>query len=448
MAQIVSIAVEGLLDYFDHAIIFPADWNYLLIYGPNGVGKTKLLELVYAIYTESFDDVASTPFAKISINHDDETTLSIDRSEDTESNTHRLDISLHSPNTLVPIIGIYYDRGGTELRRYLLLNTPWTPVGRSGNLWRDRTDGEVLEWEELIDRYPFPDRAVRNRGLRSEVPTEIGEFLRKFPVHFIKTQRLLYEEAQTQDRPYQARREQPRLETIAAYSANLKKQLSAALGENSKRTQQLDRSFPKRLLDMRQIDIDPEEIRERYRAQSQKRKDLAEIGLINSEVDLPLPDRTLNSWELNVLHTYLDDTDEKLRTFDHVVARVTLLRDIANTRFLNKTLSVNAENGIIVTRQSDGMTIPPAGLSSGEQHELVLMYDLLFNVQANALVLIDEPEISLHIAWQKSFIKDIERIADLASLRFVIATHSPQIINKSWNRTAELGPRDPMDELE
>ncbi|OBH75633.1 hypothetical protein A5682_25795 [Mycobacterium mantenii] len=206
---------------------------------------------------------------------------------------------------------------------------------------------------------------------------------------------------------------------------------------------------------MRRLDSDPEMsnidtevIRRRYQEQSQKRKDLAEIGLINAETDVPLPDRDLPPWELNVLDTYLNDTDEKLRTFDHVVARVTLLRDIANSRFLNKTLSVNTEDGIVITRRSDGKTILPANLSSGEQHELVLMYDLLFNVPASALVLIDEPEISLHVAWQKSFIKDIDSIAQLASLRFMIATHSPQIINKSWNQTAALGPQDFQDDLE
>ena len=34
-------------------------------------------------------------------------------------------------------------------------------------------------------------------------------------------------------------------------------------------------------------------------------------------------------------------------------------------------------------------------LSSGEQHELVLAYDLLFKVKEKSLVLIDEPELSL-----------------------------------------------------
>jgi predicted ATP-binding protein involved in virulence len=56
------------------------------------------------------------------------------------------------------------------------------------------------------------------------------------------------------------------------------------------------------------------------------------------------------------------------------------------------------------------------------------------------LVLIDEPEISLHVGWQKEFLADIIRIANVSSLRFIIATHSPQIINKWWPRAVALHP--------
>jgi predicted ATP-dependent endonuclease of OLD family len=70
----------------------------------------------------------------------------------------------------------------------------------------------------------------------------------------------------------------------------------------------------------------------------------------------------------------------------------------------------------------------------------VLAYDLLFNVKPDALVLIDEPEISLHVAWQQQFLNDIARIAEVASLRFIIATHSPQIIHKWWAQAVALGP--------
>ena len=108
-----------------------------------------------------------------------------------------------------------------------------------------------------------------------------------------------------------------------------------------------------------------------------------------------------------------------------------------NSRFLYKTLVIDREQGFkFVT--DEGAEIGPSALSSGEQHELVLAYDLLFNVQEGSLVLIDEPEISLHVSWQQQFLDDLIKIAELQSLRFVIATHSPQVIHKWWERARAL----------
>jgi predicted ATP-binding protein involved in virulence len=77
-------------------------------------------------------------------------------------------------------------------------------------------------------------------------------------------------------------------------------------------------------------------------------------------------------------------------------------------------------------------------LSSGEQHELILIYELLFKVKLNSLVLIDEPEISLHVGWQVDFLKDLQRVLRLVNIDILIATHAPSIIHERWDLTIEL----------
>jgi predicted ATP-binding protein involved in virulence len=158
-----------------------------------------------------------------------------------------------------------------------------------------------------------------------------------------------------------------------------------------------------------------------------------------------LPDRTLADWEKRVLWTYLDDTEEKLNTFQDLLNRVALLREIVNSRFLYKELVLDRDGFHVVT--AGGKEIRAEKLSSGEQHELVLAYDLLFNVKPNSLVLIDEPEISLHVVWQKEFLNDIVRIAAINSARFMVATHSPQIIHKYWSDTVGLEPGYANEEM-
>ncbi|RNM42996.1 AAA family ATPase, partial [Salmonella enterica] len=64
--------------------------------------------------------------------------------------------------------------------------------------------------------------------------------------------------------------------------------------------------------------------------------------------------------------------------------------------------------------QSDnGERISLSNLSSGEQNQIVIYFDLIFKAKQNSVILIDEPEISLHVAWQKEFLDSIARIQKL-----------------------------------
>ena len=74
------------------------------------------------------------------------------------------------------------------------------------------------------------------------------------------------------------------------------------------------------------------------------------------------------------------------------------------------------------------MLLRPAQLSSGEQQLVVLAYEIIFRTERETLVIIDEPEISLHIMWQDSLISDLQRIGKPSQLQFLMATHSPAIL--------------------
>ena len=92
----------------------------------------------------------------------------------------------------------------------------------------------------------------------------------------------------------------------------------------------------------------------------------------------------------------------------------------------------------------DGKPISASDLSFGEQHEIVLFYEILFKSEPNQLILIDEPEISLHVAWQIEFLRDLEKAIELSSVDVLLVTHSPQIIHDRWDLTVELeGPQIP-----
>ena len=142
---------------------------------------------------------------------------------------------------------------------------------------------------------------------------------------------------------------------------------------------------------------------------------------------------------LGVLAVYARDAQQKLSVFDDVFTKIDLFKKIVNARFLHKSITVGSSGFGVET--SSGSQLEPALLSSGEQHELVILYELLFRVRENSIILIDEPEISLHVVWQHEFLKDLGQIAALSQFHALVATHSPQIISDRWDLTVELkGP--------
>jgi predicted ATP-binding protein involved in virulence len=132
-----------------------------------------------------------------------------------------------------------------------------------------------------------------------------------------------------------------------------------------------------------------------------------------------------------------EDTEKKLGIFDELANKIDLLKRIINKRFLYKEMTISKGRGFIFTN-SKGVVLSPDDLSSGEQHELILFYELLFKVAPGSLILIDEPEISLHVVWQEQFLEDVLAVTRLSDIDVLLATHSPDII---------AGRRDLMVEL-
>jgi predicted ATP-binding protein involved in virulence len=202
----------------------------------------------------------------------------------------------------------------------------------------------------------------------------------------------------------------------------------------------LDSTFPARLLQKKppaQVPSDAE-IRERYNEQAARRTRYVKAGLLDSGDELKLPDRSLEDAERQVLDAYLTDVDDKLLQLDNIADKLELFLQIVNNKFRRKTILIDRQRGIRAITMPKEDELALASLSSGEQQELVLAYGLLFREDPGTLILLDEPELSLHVTWQIDLITDLLQISELSQLKFLIATHSPQIINDRWDLTVEL----------
>ena len=117
-----------------------------------------------------------------------------------------------------------------------------------------------------------------------------------------------------------------------------------------------------------------------------------------------------------------------------------LYEEIINSLLDFKVIKID-EGGLICILENNEI-LHLKDLSSGEKNLIILIYEILFDAQDYSLVLVDEPEISLNINWHYDFIEILKDIQKLKKFQFIIATHSPQIVNENITNCIDLELRD------
>lgn len=74
-------------------------------------------------------------------------------------------------------------------------------------------------------------------------------------------------------------------------------------------------------------------------------------------------------------------------------------------------------------------------LSSGEKQMLVILLTVLVQDNRPSIIIMDEPEISLHFDWQKKLIQYIRELNPNAQI--ILATHSPAVIMEGWRNKVQ-----------
>ncbi|WP_321956315.1 AAA family ATPase [Paraburkholderia bannensis] len=84
--------------------------------------------------------------------------------------------------------------------------------------------------------------------------------------------------------------------------------------------------------------------------------------------------------------------------------------------------------------------------SSGQQQMLCSMFGLMSELRNNSIVLIDEPELSLHPTWQMSFLDRLSSVLEqFTGCHVILATHSPLIAQSAIIKGVEVLRMRPSD---
>lgn len=437
--RIRCIRVRRLFGLYNHVVTLKND-RVTVLHGPNGVGKTVLLKLVNNFIEGRYSEIARVPFELFEIEFDDQCVVEVQSTLD--SVPRKMQITLNAANGVARrVLWNYESSTAQETAKRIEGLSPWlSQIGVDA--WIDGRSGQVLTAEGVIERAgDFVNQDLSAAGVSE--PVELRQFRQRFSVHLIQTQRLLrVPQPNRFVNPIKQRTETT--STVIEYSDDLRQRIETALANYGKYSQSLDQSFPQRLLHGMSSSFSTEELKAELQKIGATRERLVNIGLLDSGVSdrntTPLAISELDSLhreQLRVMSVYARDTAEKLSVLEELSDRLSIFLSVLKKKFINKNVCVSRVSGIAVSG-NDGKKIPLTALSSGEQHELVLLYDMLFKVKPNALVLIDEPELSLHILWQKEFMQDLLQIISIAHFDVLLATHSPYIVGERDDLLVEL----------
>ncbi|MDP3105010.1 MAG: AAA family ATPase [Candidatus Methanoperedens sp.] len=426
--KINSIEIDQLFEIFDYNIPFSNKENVLIITGPNGFGKTMILNIIFSLFNRKFIFFQKLVFKKITISLEDNFSIVISKKLEKRKPNVKF---VFSQNDKEIETFDYSSKLESDIERTI---SQYLPVARIGvDKWVDHRSSRILSIDDLINEYAdqLPDEVSKNLlKIRSE---KINAILDSIKVHLIREQRL-FKKVQTTERNYREEKEQTiMIETIQTYAKELKQVIAQYSQKSFIISQELDSSYPNRLISEKGK-VSEDEYNVRFKKLKEKQDKLKRNDLYESKQEV----LGYSKADSKALLVYLNDLESKLGVFDNLLEKLELFTNILNERrFTYKTIQIDRENGFYF-KTSKGKVLELTQLSSGEQHEVVLLYELIFNAKQNVLVLIDEPEISLHITWQKEFLNDLLRIIKIQNIQVVIATHSPSIINDRWDLVYNL----------
>lgn len=419
--MINRIIIKKLFGRFDYNIAAKPG-GITIITGPNGFGKSTILKIVNALSKGDFAYFIKLDFSSLVIEFDgkNKTVINKIKQKITIDDT----ISLDLDDRVV-------DYFQSAIKR------PWIQRVQGGFFDR-RTDEFIPDDDVFYQMFLNEDRRYLHNSERNAFFLKTAQLKKKLDnirkwcgdVRFITDQRLIQTKINHSNEPQV-------VDVIRELPQRLKAQISKVSEEYSRVANSLDSSYPKRLFAAGEGIKNQSEYQACLKEVNDKFEKLSNYNLVNMSI---IDEKNYKPEYSTALKIYFDDFAEKYKVFQDLITRLDLFTKIINNRLTFKQIRITRDEGFqIVDNENTSKILQLSQLSSGEKQEIVLFYELIFDTKKDLLLLIDEPEISLHITWQKKFLDDLVEVSKQTALQVIVATHSPQIVSNHLDIQIDLG---------
>lgn len=421
----------------------------LILYGDNGCGKTTILRLIFDLFSlgmsnrEAFQNISKTKFNSISIVFEDGYSLNVERNTDEYIGTFNLKIK--KDNNIINEFKYTADNHRVlyedEQQRKVLINH-----GIKSNE-QEKSYMEIIYF--LRERNPHIYYLTDKRNLLTTARTNIyfDEIDENIDSEFMKREYI-------SNKVRVIKHNNSENDILISTLKQAERWVRDQSIQGSLRGDQ-DTNYIYKDIITRISNYDDEQTKDRV--------DFSGNEILNAIEDISLRSKSYSEFGLTSIIEYDDFAQiikkcsvEKMAIIDQVLApyvngllaRMNALKELydAINKFVNninnyfngrKFISFHIKTGFKIF-DLNKEEIKPNYLSSGERQLLLLFCNALLAKDKATIFLIDEPEISLNIKWQRKLIDSLLDFSENGNIQYIIASHSMEILATHRNNVGKL----------
>ena len=434
-----ELDVKGLYGSYNYNVKFNDDVT--LIYGMNGCGKTTILNITEAIITGAVFRLFEYLFTKITLSYSTNSNEEIKKI--VISNKEKvLTVNFNGESENIELISfseremladpdyndflrLYFNRYNILCKIKSTFNHAYLPLNRSfnyadeyelrrfrKNLWRHIKFEEIASERDII-MYKVEDLIRRKY---SDIFSSIGKYNDEFRNEILKSLLTIKESnslSEVLNEIANKRIEDNEINRIKENYIKILQQLNILKNDEEKTYKNFFDGFLKE-----------------YNIWKKNKRDL---GLPTS-----LASQYTEIQRIKKLVKIAEKTEQrKNEAYKPIDVFVSTINDFIYSEIDQKRIHIT--NGeIYFTTGNNDTKIKIHSLSSGEKQLVIFFASLIFEIQkeSTGIFIVDEPELSLHLSWQKVFIK--KALETNQNIQLIFATHSPEIVGKFRDKMYRL----------
>jgi energy-coupling factor transporter ATP-binding protein EcfA2 len=143
----------------------------------------------------------------------------------------------------------------------------------------------------------------------------------------------------------------------------------------------------------------------------------------------------------DILHAvtkpYVDSIKARFDALEEIKNLINTFIHNMNDFYIDKHVYFDLTKGLRILSYQ-GQELSPSILSSGEKQLLLLFCHTIVALEKSSIVIIDEPEISLNVTWQRNLIRALLDCVGRGYFQLLLATHSLELLTQYKNHVVRL----------